>query len=291
LHDAQPSTNQRAITVRAGTVAAVVGAAAAFLTLAGLAGQWVHYALGVEHSYGLVRSFDLDQEGNLATWFSVALLLANSLLFAAVAATRQRERKGDDGGRRAWAGLALLFLAMSAEEAAAIHEMTVLPLRQLLNAGGLLYYTWVVPGGILTLCIAAAYIPFLARLPARTRRLFVLAGLIYVGGAVGFEMIGGRYASLYSTDNFRYALIAHAEETLEMSGLVVLLYALLDYLGRCAGPISFRVSAAMPAVQSRQEQRVESKAESRRSPAEVTVLPVLPPAPRRQAADRSALVK
>jgi hypothetical protein len=278
------SKDQRTITVRPRQVAAVVGAAAAVLALAGVAGQWVQYRLGVEHSFGLVRSFDLDQEGNLATWFSVALLLTNSLLLGAIAVTRRRDSP-EAAGPRAWAGLALLLLLLSAEEAAAIHEMTVLPLRQLLNADGLLYYTWVVPGGILALLVAAAYLPFLARLPGRTRKRFVLAGMLYVGGAVGLEMIGGRHASLYGANNLSYALIAHVEETLEMAGLVVLLYSLLDYLGRYGGPISLRVSAA-PAAHDVQEVRVKSC----RPPSEMTSLPVLPHTPRRPA-DRSALVK
>jgi hypothetical protein len=199
----------------------------------------MEYRAGVGRSFGFIRSFDLNQEGNLATWFSVALLFVNALVFAVIAGVWRGQRGG-----RAWAGLALLFLAMSVEEGAALHEMTVLPLRNLLNAGGLLYYTWVLPGIVFVLCVAAAYLPFLARLPARTRNLLVLAGAVYVTGAIGVEMLGGRHAALHGVANFGYALLAHLEESLEIAGLVVLLYTLLDYVGRYEGPITLRIAPA-----------------------------------------------
>jgi hypothetical protein len=230
---------QRTITVRPGVGAAVVAILAGCLAAAGVAGQWMEFRLGVGRSFGFIRSFDLDQEGNLATWFSVALLFVNAMLLAVIAGVRRGER-----GRRAWTGLALLVLAMSAEEAASLHEMTVLPLRHLLHAGGLLYYTWVVPGALFVLCVAAVYLPFLARLPSRTRNLFILSGFVYVSGALGFEMISGRYASLHGDNNLTYKLLAHVEESLEMAGLVVLMYALLDYTGRHVGPVTFRVAGA-----------------------------------------------
>lgn len=241
MHYPNSTPPQRTITVRPGAVTAVAGVVAACLAAAGVAGQWMEFRLGVGRSFGFIRSFDLDQEGNLATWFSVALLFVNAMLLAGIAAVRR-------GGpaARAWAGLALLVLAMSAEEAAALHEMTVLPLRNLLGAGGLLYYTWVVPGAILAACVAAVYLPFVVRLPARTRNLFLFAGFVYVCGAIGFEMVGGRHAARHGVDNLAYKLLAQVEEALEMAGLVVLLYALMDYLGRYAGPVTLRVAAGAP---------------------------------------------
>jgi hypothetical protein len=232
--------------LRPGTAAAVVGALGGCVAAAGVAGQWMEYRLGVDHSFGFVRSFDLDQEGNLATWFSVALLLLNATVLGSIALVRHGERGG-----WAWAGLSRLLLAMSVEEGAALHEMTVLPLRHLLDAGGLLYYTWVVPGALFVLCVAAVYLPFLVRLPVRTRNLFFLAGFVYVGGVIGFEMISGRHAALYGIDNLGYKLLAHVEETLEMAGQVILLYALLDYVGLHAGPITLRVAAGRAAERFR----------------------------------------
>jgi hypothetical protein len=139
-----------------------------------------------------------------------------------------------------------------------------------------------VPGALFVLCVAAVYLPFLARLPARTRNLFFLAGFVYVSGAIGFEMISGRHAALYGDNNLTYKLLAHVEESLEMAGLVALLYALLDYAGRHLGAVTFRVAAdavvrRADAIQSLNDQLLPAQFgdELRRS------APVIPATPAR----------
>ena len=264
MHDSSPGP-ARTITLRPGATAVVVAVLAGCVAAAGVAGQVMEHRLGVRHSFGFVRSFDLDQEGNLATWFSVAVLFLNAVVLGAVALTR----RGAHGGR-AWAGLFVLLLAMSAEEAAGLHEMTVLPLRRLLHADGLLYYTWVVPGAVLVICVAAVYLPFVLRLPARTRNLFLLSGFVYVGGAIGLEMIGGRHAALHGDDTLGYKLVAQAEEMMEMAGQVVLLYALLDYVARHVGPITVRVTRdateAPPLLEERADPLGSTQPPARLSP-------------------------
>ena len=72
----------------------------------------------------------------------------------------------------------------------------------------------------------------MAHLPPATRRLFVLAAILYIGGAIGIEMIGGQHASLYGEQNLEYAIITALEELLEMLGTVVFIYGLLSYMKR-----------------------------------------------------------
>lgn len=68
------------------------------------------------------------------------------------------------------------------------------------------------------------------RLPARTAFLFVVSGAVYVGGAIGFELIGGYYAKANGVENLTYSMISTVEESLEMSGVIVFIYALLKYI-------------------------------------------------------------
>lgn len=49
-------------------------------------------------------------------------------------------------------------------------------------------------------------------------------------GAIGFEMLGGRYAELYSNKTILYALLYTCEEFLEMFGVALFIYALLSYI-------------------------------------------------------------
>jgi hypothetical protein len=58
----------------------------------------------------------------------------------------------------------------------------------------------------------------------------MIAAALYIGGAVGLELVGGRYAEMHGLKNLTYSMIATAEETLEMAGVIVFIYALLRYI-------------------------------------------------------------
>jgi hypothetical protein len=61
--------------------------------------------------------------------------------------------------------------------------------------------------------------------------LFIAAGSLYLAGALGIESVGGWYFSRNGeTEDLRYSLLVAAEEFAEMSGIILFIYALLDYL-------------------------------------------------------------
>ena len=93
---------------------------------------------------------------------------------------------------------------------------------------------------MLTLVVGMLYIRFLRALEPRFRRLFIIAGGLYVGGALGLEFIEATYESIFG-DDLVYILMVAAEETLEIAGATVLLYAVLTYLGVHAGRISLDI--------------------------------------------------
>lgn len=60
--------------------------------------------------------------------------------------------------------------------------------------------------------------------------MFIASGCIYVGGALGFELISGFVASIYGEKTvFDFALVA-IEEFLEKLGVIFFIYALLLYI-------------------------------------------------------------
>jgi hypothetical protein len=79
-------------------------------------------------------------------------------------------------------------------------------------------------------------------LPARTRRLFLAAGAIFVAGAIGVEAVSGMQASLHGEQNLTYHLVITVEELLEMTGIVIFIYALLDYIGGQLTTVGFHVT-------------------------------------------------
>jgi len=81
------------------------------------------------------------------------------------------------------------------------------------------------------------YLKFTLELPKSTAVLFILSGTIYLTGAIAFDMFGGREAELHGYDSTTYSILYTIEELLEMTGVVVLIYALLSYIERQFGYI------------------------------------------------------
>ena len=127
-----------------------------------------------------VRLFDLNAEANVPTWYSSALLLASASLLASIAYVR---RESGDAFRIQWTILALVFLGLSIDGAAQVHELVAQAIRACLNTDGFLYFAWVIPAALFLVVFAVLYFSFLMDLPAKTRRLFLVAG----GGVRGWS--------------------------------------------------------------------------------------------------------
>jgi hypothetical protein len=177
----------------------------------------------------VVRLAWLDEECNIPAWYSAGLLLACSFLLVIIASAH---RQLGDGYAARWLGLSLIFGFLSLDETAQLHELSIAPLRQVFHPTGFLYYPWIILGGIGLALFLLSYLRFLAKLPRRTWRLFVLAGVLFVGGALGVEAVSAKLASLHGEHTSSYHAITTLEELLEMAGLVVFIYALLDYISR-----------------------------------------------------------
>jgi hypothetical protein len=223
--------------VSATRVARLLLWAVAAVTAAHLATAAVHYGLGYDRQLGLRPLFNLNGEANLPTWFSSALLLLAAGLLALIWRTTPPATRGD---RRTWAVLAAVFLFLAADETAEIHEM-LNPLRDLFRADGLLYWAWVGPYGIAGLVLLVACLRFLRRLPRRTTALITGAGALYVGGALVLEILGGYAMERFGRGSLPVVATYTVEELCEMLGLVLFVYALLDYLGARGGRIDVAI--------------------------------------------------
>lgn len=229
---------QQPITINAVNVIRILVGIAVFLVLASTAGQLARFLGGHDSLHGLVRMFFLDQENNIPTFFSSGILLLSACLLAVIAVLKKRERDSFAGH---WTALAIIFMLLSMDEASSTHELLTAPLRNLLQTGGFLYFAWVVPGLAFVLAIAIIFWRFLMHLPTRTRRLFVIAAIVYIAGVIGTELVAGWYVELYGRNNLTYSFLAMLEEILEMTGVIVFVYALLDYMTVKVGEVRFRV--------------------------------------------------
>lgn len=198
---------------------------------------YVYFSRG---GYGeLGAYFDLGIEANVPTLYSaIALLVSATLLWV----HGVESRTADDGEHRYWFGLAAVMAFLGVDEGIVIHEHLSGFFERFMVAEGLLYYLWVVPYGVAFLLFGLAYLGFLRRLPRRTTGLFVLAGGVFVGGAVGVEMLSAQAGELLGTESLRFSILYTIEEFLEMTGIVVFIYALLAHGADQAGVWTIRIA-------------------------------------------------
>jgi hypothetical protein len=186
---------------------------------AGLATELLQHGPLPDLDEDLVALFSLSYEGNLPTWYSSALLLACAVTLGVIAPSAPLRE------RRYWSLLAAVFGYLSIDEAVGLHEQ----LNELVHLGGPLYFGWILPAGAALLLLGLAYLRFLVQLPAETRRRFILAGVLYVGGALFMEIPLGMWTEAHGDAGLGYSLIDFVEESLEMTGASVFLLALLRH--------------------------------------------------------------
>lgn len=218
----------------------VLGTIATLLTLS-VAGQLAKYVFGHDEVFGLVRLTFVTAEGNLPTFYSAIALLTCAVILWCCA---QSARAVREPFARHWTALSVIFLYLAVDEAARIHELTGQAMKRVVAFDGFLYYPWVLLGSTAVLVTAVSFFSFVRSLPAPTRRLVVIAAAVFVGGAIGVEMLGARHAASYGTQNLTYALISTVEEACEMLGIALFMYALMRHLESTAAVFVVRFGGA-----------------------------------------------
>lgn len=169
-----------------------------------------------------VAVFDLDTEESFGTWFSAILLLVAGRFLWLQA---RQARAAGQGWVVWWFVLAIGFHFLSLDEVVGLHEY----LNETLDthAAGM---KWTHVLGPVALLVGLAYLPLLLTLPRTTAALFVLGGLLYLGGAVFIERYTDVYEEWGKLNTLEYHLWIALEEGLEMLGVIVFLRGLLGYM-------------------------------------------------------------
>ncbi|MGB5454606.1 MAG: hypothetical protein WBO16_06860 [Gammaproteobacteria bacterium] len=179
---------------------------------------------GREHPFG---PLNFNAERSLATLFSTVLLFSCSFFALIIGLCEKRERLV----RIQWLGIAVAFVLMGFDESAMIHERIGELLHNQLDTTSFLYFAWVIPYSLLVIVFAAAYLPFVIKLPGDIRKLLILSAVLYVGGAVGMELPGAARYEEHGMDVVFY-MLASIEELLEMTGAIAFIYTFLSYIDR-----------------------------------------------------------
>jgi hypothetical protein len=195
-----------------------------FLTLAHGVMQSRDYR-GYADDYGLKEIFDLDTENNMPSFYATVTLLISSALLGLIGFTTFKQKKPYVYH---WFGLAGVFLYLAIDESEKIHERLSEPVEALLPISGEFNSAWVIPFGLAGIILLVIYLKFILALPTKIRNLFLLAGIIFVTGAMGLEILGVSRGSVYGGDLITIVFYT-LEEVMEMAGIAIFIYALVSY--------------------------------------------------------------
>jgi hypothetical protein len=181
---------------------------------------------------------DVEVETGIYTWFST-LLLAGAALVCGVIALEKHA--AGDRLRFHWVLLALIFLALSADEACSMHEALSGRLTSGLGTSGALHFAWVIPAMLVCAAGLVLFIPLIMSFPPRLRTWLLVSAAAFLTGAIGMEMAAGAIGA-GSEEVLRsgaYRLLANLEEALEGGAVILFIAVILAY--RAASPDAIRL--------------------------------------------------
>lgn len=210
------------------------------LFLTGLCANYLRWSLHYETAMGFIPLFDLDGEYNLPALFSVGLIASNAVLLSFVA----RHKAVATKDRKYWRAFSFLFAYLAMDEFAGLHERLGGIVHRLaphlLPFGSTRF--WIAPMGLLLVFFTVYFFRFFWSLPAKIKVNFLVAGLVYVTGAVGIELLGDVYMWNRSQADFTYGLLSCFEELGEMLGMFLFLRQLLLVLQSLSNTKQFSLS-------------------------------------------------
>jgi len=186
--------------------------------------------------------FFFNQENGIPAFFSVFLILISASILGLIALTKKKDK--DDFAKH-WVILTVIFISLAADEMASIHEFLGDPISDTFRFTGFLKFSWVIGGVLVVAVFLFSYLKFFLALSNNMKVWFFISGATYVTGALGLEMVGGTMFvdNLdFRNQSLAYMLTTTVEETMEMIGLLLFIYTLLNYIKTYTSKIKLVVS-------------------------------------------------
>lgn len=195
------------------------------------------YKLGIHFpGFGTLRFlFNVDVEKNIPTLFSYLILLLTTSILAII--SNIKKIRGDKQAGLWWM-MTGIFFYLATDEILESHEYMAIVLRKSFNLSGIFWYAWIIPFSVAILLLCILFYRFVFfNLPAPVRKMFITAGVIYISGALGMEMIGAWLFTHYGSDNLKWVMLTSIEECLEMYGIIYFIHTLLLYAQQYLGSV------------------------------------------------------
>lgn len=212
-------------------LAKILSAMIATLLIANIAAIYLKLNFGFSYN-SFIGVFYFNKEANIPTLYSFLSILLAAFFLWQISNLRSERRQNQ---HLFWKTLTCIFVFLGIDEFISIHETLTDNTQGVLgdfNADGYLHFAWVVPYTIIFLAAFFLMGRSFLRLPSNTQMMFLLAGSIFVSGAVGMELVGGRYIFIHGEverEGLTYAMMVTCEELLEMVGVLLFIYTLAKY--------------------------------------------------------------
>ena len=221
------------ITIQPNAVAKIMLSIIGVLAFMHLTQMGLYYYIDDRDVFTWIKLLDFDYEGNLPSLYSATAILFSAMLLAVITVHNKRAQQP----YKAWLGLCLIFIFLALDEGASIHEKIGDLTEEYYESSGYFYYEWLISYLVLLAIFLVSYVKFLFTIPKTIAIQFVIAGVMFVSGAVGFEMLGAEEADINNTNTVKYSILYTTEELLEMTAIVVFVHALLKYIQLEVGAI------------------------------------------------------
>jgi hypothetical protein len=190
--------------------------------------QLIKFIGGHGRVFGFVGLFNLNAEQNIPSFFSALLLSLTAFILATTYSLMRKSAQAPY-----WLLLAVGFGFMAIDEATSLHERLAKPIRDLIGSEqnfGVFYFAWIIPAFFIVAALGIYFLGFLKRLDRSTCYAFIFSATLYLGGALGMEMVGGWYNEKHGPENLGYVACFTIEESLEMAGVIYFIRSILRYL-------------------------------------------------------------
>jgi hypothetical protein len=227
------------ITLYPGTVLQCLLAVIGVLSLCHVMVNYHRFMVAGTQIHRLYAMLNMDWEGNIPTVFSAMDLLLSALLLCSLS-----YRESTDGGhwRTRYLGLGVIFLFLACDELFGLHERLSTTITRHVHTLSRLALGTVLLAMVILPLIGVFFGRWLLALPRRIALVMTLSAAIFLAGAVGMEVVSIGYASVQGTKaTLMYQMLVLLEEALEMIGIALFNYALLELLCRQTPQVLLRI--------------------------------------------------
>ena len=199
------------------------------LAVLSITGQAIRFYTVYDEAFGLIPLVNMAKSLSIPTIYAILLQFSAALLLGAVSILKHNQK---DTYRWHWTAMALWFLHMSFNIGTPVHKALIMPLRRLAlaNFPGFPRPVLTISAAFLLVILLVFYVKFFKELPARTKKMTLIAFGVYLLGFICMEFVMPWHVDLNGADNLLYNIIVTVGRSLKMSSMILLIFTIIQYI-------------------------------------------------------------